>query len=108
MVGQIIWCIAHTLWIGSTFTLVTSVGLILHHIFGVWHGDRRLKARYGDAFEAVKQRTSIIPLLAILDGRQSLKWQEFIRPAYLGVTLFVLLFWWLHPLLLMSTSRIQF
>ena len=27
-VGQIIWCIAHTLWIGTTFTLVTSFGLI--------------------------------------------------------------------------------
>jgi uncharacterized membrane protein len=108
MVGQVIWCIAHTLWIGTTFTLVTSIGLILHHLFAVWHGDRRLLARYGEAFELVKQRTSIIPLLAILDGRQELKWQEFVRPAYLGVTLFVLLFWWLHPLLLVSTSKIQF
>ncbi|OKH55765.1 hypothetical protein NIES2101_02905 [Calothrix sp. HK-06] len=108
MVGQVIWCIAHTLWIGTTFTLVTSIGLILHHLFAVWHGDQRLLARYGEAFELVKQRTSIIPLLAILDGRQSFKWQEFARPAYLGVTLFVLLFWWLHPLLLVSTSKIQF
>jgi uncharacterized membrane protein len=107
-VGQVIWCIAHTLWLGTTFTLVTSLGLILHHAFGVWHGDHRLYQRYGDAFTTVKQHTSIIPFLAVIDGRQSLKWQEFIRPAYLGVTIFVLVFWWLHPLLITSTSKIQF
>ena len=107
MVGQVIWCIAHTLWIGTTFTLITSIGLVLHHVFGVWHGDRRLSYRYGEAFSEVKQRTSIIPFMAILDGRQSIKWQEFVRPAYLGVTVFVLLLWWFHPLLLQATSRIQ-
>ncbi|MER3492049.1 MAG: hypothetical protein C4323_06780 [Mastigocladus sp. ERB_26_2] len=107
MVGQIIWCIAHTLWLGTTFTLVTSLGLILHHAFGVWHGDRRLGRRYGEAFMAVKQRTSIIPFAAILDGRQSLRWQEFLRPAYIGVAIFVLLLWWSHPLLLVATSKVQ-
>ena len=107
MVGQVIWCIAHTLWLGTTFTLITSIGLVLHHLFGVWHSDRRLSYRYGEAFVEVKQRTSIIPFVAILDGRQSIKWQEFVRPAYLGVTVFVLLLWWSHPLLLQATSRIQ-
>ena len=107
MVGQIIWCLAHTLWLGTSFTLVTSLGLILHHLFGVWHGDRRLAARYGEAFEIVKQRTSIIPFRAIIDGRQSIKWQEFIRPAYLGVAIFIGLLSWAHPLLLVATSRIE-
>lgn len=106
MVGQILWCIAHTLWIGSTFTLVTSLGLIAHHLFGVWHGDRRLKQRYGESFLAVKQRTSVIPFQAVLDGRQSLKWSEFARPAYLGVLIFVLLLWWGHPWLIKMTSNI--
>ncbi|MBO1067545.1 hypothetical protein FJR39_25740 [Dolichospermum flos-aquae UHCC 0037] len=106
MVGQVIWCVAHTLWLGTSFTLVTSIGLILHHLFGVWHGDRRLSQRYGEAFEVVKQRTSIIPFQAIIDGRQSLHWQEFLRPAYLGVAIFTGLLWWSHPLLLVATSRI--
>ncbi|MBD2281450.1 NnrU family protein [Aphanizomenon flos-aquae] len=106
MVGQVIWCVAHTLWLGTSFTLVTSIGLILHHLFGVWHGDRRLSQRYGEAFELVKQRTSIIPFQAIIDGRQSLHWQEFLRPAYLGVAIFTGLLWWSHPLLLVATSRI--
>lgn len=107
MVGQIIWCVAHTLWLGTSFTLVTSIGLVLHHLFGVWHGDRRLSDRYGEAFVQVKQRTSIMPFAAVLDGRQSIVWQEFLRPAYLGVAVFVLLLWWSHPLLLEFTSKIE-
>lgn len=107
MVGQIIWCIAHTLWLGTSFTLVTSIGLVLHHLFGVWHGDRRLAYRYGAAFESVKSRTSITPFLAIIQGRQTLKWLEFLRPAYLGVAVFVLLLWWSHPLLIGATSLVD-
>ena len=107
MVGQLIWCLAHTLWIGTTFTLLTSVGLVLHHLFAVWHGDRRLLARYGQAFEAVKERTSVIPFLAIFQGRQTLKLAEFVRPAYLGVLIFTLLLWWAHPVLIQTTGRVN-
>lgn len=107
MVGQVIWCIAHTLWLGTTFTLVTSVGLVLHHLFGVWHGDRRLSNRYGEAFTSVKARTSIIPFRAIIQGHQTLKLQEFLRPAYLGVAVFILLLWWSHPLLITATSSVN-
>jgi uncharacterized membrane protein len=107
MVGQVIWCIAHTLWLGTSFTLLTSVGLVAHHLFAVWHGDRRLEKRYGEAFLAVKQRTSVIPFRAILEGRQKLKREEFLRPAYLGVIGFVLLFWWGHPWLIRVTSRVN-
>ena len=106
MVGQVIWCIAHTLWLGTSFTLLTSLGLIAHHLFAVWHGDRRLEDRYGEAFLKIKERTSVVPFLAIIDGRQSLKWQEFLRPAYLGVTGFILLLWWGHPWLMQATSKI--
>lgn len=106
MVGQVIWCIAHTLWVGTSFMVVTSLGLILHHLFAVWHGDRRLRARYGESFETLRSRTSIIPFLAVAQGRQTLNWQEFLRPSYGGVLLFVLLFWWLHPLLIRATGSI--
>jgi len=106
-IGQIIWCVAHTLWIGSSFTLVTSIGLILHHLFAVWHGDRRLRNRYGEAFTAVEARTSVIPFLAIWQGRQTFQWQEFLRPAYLGVVLFIFLLWYSHPLLMQATSQVN-
>lgn len=107
MVGQIIWCVAHTLWIGTSFTLLTSLGLVGHHLFAVWHGDRRLHNRYGEAFEALKGRTSIVPFLAVLDGRQKLKWQEFTRPAYLGILVFVLLVWRSHSWLVWATAQVN-
>jgi len=106
MVGQVIWCVAHTLWLGTTFMLVTSAGLILHHLFGVWHGDRRLQARYGESFETLKSRTSIMPFLAVFQGRQTLDIKEFLRPAYLGITAFVLLLWWAHPILIRATGSV--
>lgn len=107
MVGQVIWCVAHTLWIGTTFTLATSLGLVGYHLFAVWHGDRRLAQRYGDAFTQVKTRTSVIPFLAILRGQQPLRWQEFLRPAYLGVAIFIGLIWWAHPLMLAAALKVQ-
>ncbi len=107
MIGQVIWCIAHSLWIGTTFTILTSIGLIAHHLFAVWHGDRRKLALYGDSFLALKQRTSIVPFLAIIDGRQPLQLKEFIRPAYLGVSGFILLLWWGHPWLFQVTTRVN-
>ncbi|MDX2216134.1 MAG: NnrU family protein [Oculatellaceae cyanobacterium bins.114] len=106
MVGQILWCIAHTLWLGTTFMVVTSAGLILHHLFGVWHGDRRLQERYGGSFETLKSRTSVVPFLAIWQKRQTLELKEFLRPAYAGIVGFVLLLWWAHPLLIRATSNV--
>ncbi len=95
-IGQILWCLAHQLWIGSSFTLVTCLGLIGHHLFAVWHGDRRLKAKFGDDFEQLKRETSVIPFLAVLDGRQKLIFKEFVRPSQLGIAIAVVLFWWAH------------
>jgi uncharacterized membrane protein len=107
MVGQVIWCIAHCLWLGTSFTILTSVGLILHHLFAVWHGDRRLRSRYGESFEILKSQTSVIPFLAILQKRQTLQLQEFLRPSYAGIAIFVLFFWWVHPILIRASSRLD-
>jgi len=106
MVGQILWCIAHTLWIGSSFMVVTSLGLIAHHLFGVWHGDRRWAARYPEAFPALKASTSIIPFLAMIQGKQKLVLREFLRPAYAGVAVFVMAVYWLHPQMWLWAEKI--
>ena len=95
-VGQVLWCFSHALWIGSSFMVVTCIGLIGHHLFAVWHGDRRLKARFGDDFVKLKQSTSVLPFAAVLDGRQTLIWSEFLRPAQLGIAIAVGVFWWAH------------
>ena len=95
-VGQILWCATHLLWIGSSFMAVTCLGLIAHHLFAVWNGDRRLRNRFGPAFEELRTSTSVIPFRAVLDGRQSLVASEFLRPAQLGIAIAVALFWWAH------------
>ncbi|CAI0397658.1 unnamed protein product [Linum tenue] len=106
MVGQVMWCVAHTVWIGNSVVLAASVGLIAHHLFGVWNGDRRLAARYGEAFEAVKGRTSVVPFAAILDGRQKLPkdyYKEFLRLPYLTITALTLGAYFAHPLMQASS-----
>lgn len=95
-VGQVLWCATHLLWIGTSFTLVTCAGLIAHHLFAVWNGDRRLHNRFGAAFEELRASTSILPFRAVLDGRQRLVASEFLRPAQLGIVIAVGLFWWSH------------
>jgi len=46
--GQLLWCLAHTLWIGNSFMVVTSGALMAHHAFGCWHGDARLRRKWGE------------------------------------------------------------
>ncbi|CAL9121457.1 unnamed protein product [Musa acuminata var. zebrina] len=110
MVGQVIWCLAHTLWIGNSVAVAASVGLIVHHIFGVWNGDRRLTLRYGQTFEVLKSRTSVIPFAAILDGRQKLPkdyYKEFLRLPYLTITALTLGAYFAHPLMQASSFRLH-
>jgi uncharacterized membrane protein len=95
-VGQILWCATHLLWIGTSFTAWACFGLIAHHLFAVWNGDRRLRNRFGAAFEELKSSTSVIPFQAVLDGRQTLVLAEFLRPSQLGIAIAVGVFWWAH------------
>jgi uncharacterized membrane protein len=95
-VGQLLWCATHLLWIGTSFMVVTCLGLIAHHLFAVWNGDRRLRNRFGATFEELRATTSVIPFRAVLDGRQRLVAAEFLRPAQLGIAIAVGLFWWAH------------
>ncbi len=94
--GQILWCISHQIWIGTSFTLITCIGLIAHHCFAIWHGDRRLKAKFGDQFEDLKNQTSIIPFRAVADGRQKIIWREFLRPSQFGIAIAIVLLFWSH------------
>ena len=76
--------------------LVTCAGLIGHHLFAVWHGDRRLKQRFGDAFDKLRDETSVVPFAAVIEGRQTIIWTELVRPAQLGIAIAVGVFWWAH------------
>ena len=112
-IGQLLWCVAHLLWTGNSFVAVASVGLMAHHAFGVWHGDRRLKDRYGDAFDVVKARTSVFPFAAIIDGRQPLPpFADFVREfwtaPYAAVVAFTLGAYAVHPLMQMWAHDLHY
>ncbi|GLT26189.1 hypothetical protein SLA2020_012720 [Shorea laevis] len=81
---------------------MSSIGLIGHHLFGVWNSDRRLANQHAEAFEELKRRTSVILFAAILDGRQILPkdhYKEFIRLPYLTITALTLRAYFMHPLM---------
>jgi len=110
MVGQVMWCLAHTVWIGNSVAVAASFALIAHHLFGVWNGDRKLAERYGEDFEIVKGRTSVVPFAAILDGRQKLPkdfYKEFIRLPYFTITALTLGAYFAHPLMRAASLKLH-
>jgi zeta-carotene isomerase len=99
-VGQVMWCFAHSVWLGSSTALAACSILVLHHAYSVWHGDRRLETRHGEAFEYVKSKTSVVPFAAILDGRQKLPpdyYKELLRAPYALVVGGTVAAYFAHP-----------
>jgi len=37
VVGQVIWCLAHTIWIGNYVAIAASFASISHHLFVIWN-----------------------------------------------------------------------
>lgn len=80
-----------------------------YHIFGAWHGDQRLRQRFGAEAEAYFARTSVVPFAAVLQGRQQLPadyYREFLRAPYLAVLAGAALAYELHPLMLQQTAAL--
>ncbi len=104
-IGQIIWCIAHSLWIGTSFTLVTSIGLICHHLFAIWHGDKRLEFKFGEDFYKFRDSTSVIPFLAIIEGRQIFKFREYFKLSQLGILIAIIIIWTSHKYINIAVTQ---
>lgn len=99
-VGQSMWSAAHLTMVGSSFNALTMALLVAHHAFACWNGDRRLYEKHGDNFLAVKARTSILPFVAILEGRQKLPpdyYKELIRAPYALIAVGTLGAYLAHP-----------
>lgn len=99
-VGQILWCAAHTAYLGTSVALAASSMLVAHHLFSVVHGDRRLATRHGEAFDYIQSKTSFVPFQAIWEGRQELPpdyYKEFLRGPYLFVTGGTIAAYFAHP-----------
>ena len=109
--GQILWCIAHSIWLGSSTAVAASTILIAHHLFSIWHGDRRLQTRHGEAFEIIQSRTSVIPFAAMLDGRQQVPddyiVKELLRPPYALVIGGTMAAYLAHPYMQAGAALLQ-
>jgi zeta-carotene isomerase len=112
MVGQLMWCAAHTAYIGSSFMVATSTMLCAHHIFAVWNGDRRLKAEFGDKFDIIAERTSVWPFAAILSGKQQLPDNyvlgELVKVPYVTVVAGTLAAYYAHPFMQAGSTLIGY
>jgi len=109
-VGQVMWCAAHTAWLGTSTAAAASTMLILHHLYSVWHGDRRLNEKYGENFQAIKERTSFVPFQAILEGRQQLPedfYKEFLRGPYALVVGGTLAAYFAHPWMMAGSALLK-
>ena len=100
--GQLLWCLAHTAYLGTSTAVAASTALLLHHGFACYHGDRRLATRHGADFDDVKSRTSVVPFQAIWEGRQVLPddyYKEWLRAPYLLVVGGTIGAYFAHPYL---------
>ena len=80
--------------------VATSSILCLHHLFAVWNGDRRLKDKWGEKADLIKERTSVWPFAAIISGKQQLPekyYEEFLRGPYFIITFFCFALYYAHP-----------
>jgi uncharacterized membrane protein len=48
-----------------------------------------------------------MPFVAIAQGRQQLVLKEFVRPAYIGVAITIVLFRWLHPIAITASANVN-
>lgn len=109
--GQILWCVAHSLYLGTSTAMAASAILIGHHLFSIYHGDRRLISRHGiEKFTYIQQQTSVVPFAAILDGRQQLPadyYKEFLRLPYAVVIVGTMLAYVAHPYMQAGAALLQ-
>ena len=94
------WSAAHLAMVGTSFTALTMALLVGHHYFACWNGDRRLEDQYGEDFLKIKERTSVVPFKAIVEGRQVLPkdyWKELVRAPLILISVGTLGAYFAHP-----------
>jgi zeta-carotene isomerase len=99
-IGQAMWSAGHLAMVGSSFTALTMALLVGHHYFACWNGDRRLFDEHGDDFLKIKERTSILPFQAIVEGRQELPtdyYKELLRAPYALIAVGTIGAYFAHP-----------
>jgi zeta-carotene isomerase len=101
-IGQCMWSVGHLIMVGTSFTALTMALLVGHHGFSCWNGDRRYKQEFGEETwnTVIKERTSVIPFQAIIEGRQQLPsdyYKELLRGPYFLIAAGTIGAYFAHP-----------
>ena len=75
-VGIATWAAAHCLLSVHPVSFVFFLGFVLLALLGGIHQDRRLMAELGEPYRSYLASTSWVPFLAVLRGKQKLRWRE--------------------------------
>ena len=84
--------------------------LCAHHFFAVWNGDRRLRDKFGDKAEAIKEVTSVVPFAAIISGKQVLPkdyYMEFFRLPYATIVIGSVAAYYAHPFMQAGSTLLK-
>ncbi|MGH8454705.1 MAG: NnrU family protein, partial [Nevskiales bacterium] len=90
----VLWAVAHMIANGDVATLLLAGSVLLTALNGMVSIDRKNRRKLGDAYIAFERKTSIIPFVAILQGRNDLRWREIgWMTLILGLLLYAGVFW---------------
>lgn len=93
--GFALWGVLHLCANGDAAGMIIFAGITTLAIGGMYHQDRRMARRYGEAFKQFAARTSRFPFAAVITGRIAFKPRELgiVRPlvaivSYLAIILY--------------------
>jgi hypothetical protein len=93
--------------IGNSFMVTTSIALMVHHAFGCWHGDLRLRREWGDVSETTESDLVSGPpwitrhcLIVLLSSLAKLQRLYLTRPGLQHTMLFYCTIVSIHPSML--------
>ena len=76
LVGVALWAASHIVANGEVASVIFFGGFLALAIIGPLNIDAKLRHRRPDAWQKLAQATSIVPFVAILQGRNSFEWRE--------------------------------
>lgn len=96
LVGVILWAASHIVANGDVASLIFFGGFLILGFIGPFNIDSKLRRRAPEAWQRLAEVTSIVPFVAIVEGRNRFVWGEFgwWRIA-VGLALYVIL-WIVH------------
>ena len=79
-----LWAASHLFIAGKLSSVIMLLGILLLSLGGMWHIDQRREAELGGAWGPVKLTSSLLPFLAIANGRCQADWAGIGWPRLVG------------------------